>query len=82
MKIITFQATVGGFKIFKKRYGLHETVLGAAALAGQHMGAVSPAVRGGDLTIRGVREDRPLRLPNLFCPQSPCWVKQVLDGQQ
>lgn len=59
MKIITFQATVGGFKISKKSYGLHEAVSGAAASAGQHVGAVFPAVRGGNLTIRAVCGDRP-----------------------
>ena len=42
VKVIIFQASVGGFKVFKRRYGLHETILGEAASADQGLRAMFP----------------------------------------
>ena len=40
VRVIIFQARVGGFKISKKRCGLHETFWGEAASANQDTGTV------------------------------------------
>ena len=42
VKVIIFQASVGGFKILKRRDGLLETILGEAVSADQGFGAGFP----------------------------------------